>query len=105
MREKFEPKRFEPRKFEYRRFNDKPSFHSPKEVIFESRAKAEEIWLAVNDVIDKYGYATVSDVYDLVDANSNYLDTKYGWASGLTDELIVSTDDGWIIDFPDACEI
>lgn len=105
LHKKFDPKRFEPRKFEYARFNREHSFHAPNEIIFESRVKANEIMLMLNDLIAEYGCATIADFYDLVDAETNYIDTKYGWHEGFSDELIIRAKGGWIIDFPDTCEL
>ena len=102
---KFEPKRFESKKFEYSRFNSKPSFHTPNEVMFESRDKAEEILSTLNDLFDEYGSVTVADFYDLVDVNHSYIDTKYGWTEAFKDDMTVRMKDHYIINFPVAKEL
>lgn len=102
---KFEPKRFEPRKFEYSRFYNKVRYGSPKEYVFGSHSEAEEVRLKMNDIIAKYNCASIADFYDLVGESSAYTHTQFGWKEGLSDELIVSTTDGWRIDFPEVCEL
>lgn len=102
---KFESKRFEPKKFVYSRYDTKYERRSPKDVIFATRTDAEETRLKMNDYIEEYGQASVADLYDLVGDVAVYTDNKIGWKEGLSDELIVSTKDGWIIDFPDTCEL
>ena len=105
LREKFEPKRFEPKKFEYFRFNSRAkNFCSPNEAFFSSYTEAEETLLEMNDIIERYGWVTIADFYDLVGANHIYRDTKCGWKDGLSLDLIGKDSDGWTIIFPDVCE-
>lgn len=99
-------KKFEPKKFEYSRFNTKPKHEcAPKDFIFRSHTEAEEVRLKMNDVIALYGCVSVADFYDLVGNAAVYTDNKFGWKKRLSDELIVSTKDGWYIDFPEVCEL
>ena len=102
---KFEPKRFEPRKFEYHQFYNKVKYGSPKEYVFRSHAEAEEVRLKMNDIIAESNCASIADFYDLVGETSAYADGMYGWKEGLSDELITSTANGWIIDFPEVCKL
>lgn len=103
IREKFEPKRFEPKRFE-----SKPSIkyrRSPKGFIFGSRIEAEDVRLKLNDIIARYGCASIADFYDLVGWDTVYTDNKFGWKEGLSDELITLTANGWTIYFPEVCEL
>ena len=47
-----------------------------------SRKEAKLVLICMREIIDRYGYATLSDFYDLVEHKlSTYLDTKTGWYS------------------------
>jgi len=55
------------------------SVHDFKEIILESRAEATEVLEKLNDLIDQYEQATISDLYDLVGVTGAYTDDKWGW--------------------------
>lgn len=46
-----------------------------------SRREAKLVLTCMQEVIDKYGWVTLSDFFDLVDYKSTYLDNKTGWRS------------------------
>lgn len=50
-------------------------------IIFESRNEAEKVLNAMEELIEKYGAVTVSDVHELCNTNSTYTDNKYGWTN------------------------
>lgn len=100
MHEKFEPKRFE-----YTRFHNKVKYGSPKAYVFGSHNEAEEVRLKMNDIIARYECASVADFYDLIGETAVYTDTQFGWKKALSVELITSTANGWIIDFPPVCTL
>lgn len=106
MHKKFEPKSFKPRKFEYSRFNTEQKYRSPKDIVFTSQSEAEEVRLKFNDLIGQYSCVSVADLFDLTGMTTVYTDTLYGWTKGLSDDLIITNaSGGWIIDFPDVCEL
>lgn len=74
-------------------------------VIFETKVEAEKVRRWLNEIIAEYGYASAADFYDMVGETCYNADTKYGWKNFLNDELIVSTANGWTIDFPEVCEL
>lgn len=74
-----------------RRSDDRPSYgsisrraratHDFSEVIVETRVEAEEVIDTLGALIEQYGVATVSDLYELVGISGEYTDRKYGWTS------------------------
>lgn len=55
--------------------------------------------LALSDLIKTYGFAYVSDLYDIVNISNEYENTKYGWYD-LTSASIKDTRDGYVLDLP-----
>ena len=50
---------------------------------FSSRKEAEDVVSTLIEVIKLYGFATVSDLYEIVGRESSYTDSKYGWTDVL----------------------
>ena len=51
------------------------------ELIFPSRGEAEAALMQMEDVIARYGFVTVCDLYDMVDLTAPYTSQKYGWTN------------------------
>lgn len=69
------------------------------DIILESKADAEDVMDNLIETIDKYGVATVADLYDLIGKSSQYTDNDYGW----TDLSLSKTRpvrEGWLLDLP-----
>lgn len=49
------------------------------ELEFDDRGDAEMVIRQMYGAIEKYGYATIADLYDLVDLTAPYTSQKYGW--------------------------
>ena len=70
-------------------------------VIFDSRQEVENVINDIDLLVKKYGYVTVTDLYDLVGATHYYTDNLYGWAS--TDYFeVVRCRDGYQLKVPTA---
>lgn len=67
--------------------------------IVKSRAEAEDIRSILVELTDKYGAATVADLYDLLGKTGYYTDNKYGWTD-LRNARIVRVREGYLIDLP-----
>ena len=78
--------------------------YSTDDIILSSRAEAEEVLLRLDELVDTYGLARVSDLYDLVGVTGNYTDNNYGWTNTRNAE-IVRVRDGYIIKMPRAIPI
>ena len=54
--------------------------HDFDDIVLATRAEALEVLAKMDDLIDKYGVVTVSDLYDLLDLPAEFTDEKWGWA-------------------------
>ena len=70
-----------------------------KDITFNDRADAEEVILAMQDTIARYGSVTVGDFYDMIGQHGTYTDLKYGWRD-LNQTAPTRYGGGWRIDFP-----
>lgn len=71
----------------------------PDGVAFNNREDAEQVLWELVNLIKMRRFAYVSDLYDFIDVDSTYADTKYGWYD-LTNASIKHTRDGYILDLP-----
>ena len=46
-----------------------------------SRKEAKDILNAMRELIDRYGFVTLAEFYELMGSNSCYLDNHRGWRS------------------------
>lgn len=73
--------------------------HNFDEIVLETRLEAETVIERLDDLCDRYGQATVSDLYELVGVTGDFTDEKYGWvdmrASGVS-----RVRDGYLLDLP-----
>lgn len=74
------------------------------DIIYESRGEAEAVLEQMLDVIDRYKFITVGDMYDMAGLPQPYTSNKYGWTSLRTAET-VRTRDGYTIKLPKAMPI
>lgn len=74
----------------YNRFYDQPQRNRSEyqqsmglnyeNIEFDNRGDAESVLVAMEDVIERYGRATVAELYELADIpTNNYALNKYGW--------------------------
>lgn len=71
------------------------------DIILSTRGDAEAVLSQLDAIIDQYGAAKVSDMYDLVGRTFEYTDDRYGWDS-LRSARIVRVRDGYLLDMPKA---
>lgn len=70
--------------------------------IFATRMDAEEVLTTLEDMIDQYGSACVSDLYDACgQTTSNYQLNKFGWKN-LSMASVVRVRDGYMLKLPKA---
>lgn len=70
-------------------------------VLVDTRAEAEASIFGCEELIDKYGMASIADFYDLVGITSKYTDYKYGWED-VKSATITRTREGYLIKMPKA---
>lgn len=73
--------------------------HDFDEIIIESRDEAEEVLERLNDMIDIYEMATVSDLYDLVGISTEFTDEAWGWTD-LRRASIQRVRNGYLLNMP-----
>lgn len=69
------------------------------EIVFPSRGEAEAVRDQLVDIIAKYGFATVSELYDMIDETAPYTSNRYGWTN-LRNAEVQRVRDGYIIKLP-----
>lgn len=74
------------------------------DIIFDGRGEAEAVLDRMEEMIDRYGFVTVADLYDMVDLTAPYTANKYGWTSVRTVEVVRSRD-GYVLKLPRASAI
>ena len=89
-----------------RRYDNSRSLagYSYDDIVLGSRAEAEEVLLAMGDLLDTYNVVRVADLYDLVGVTGRYTDNDYGWTN-LRDADVKRVSDGWLLKLPRATAI
>lgn len=75
------------------------------DILFETRAEAQEVLISLADIIDEYGSASIADFCDLCGVTEEYTDHKYGWTD-VSKSTIESVRGGYfVINLPRARQI
>ena len=95
----------------YRSYYDKDDRHSSSartrsqfdydDIIFETKGEALAVRDQMDDLIDRYGFVTVADMYDMVDISAPYTSNKYGWTN-IRNAEPVRVREGYILKLPRA---
>ena len=78
--------------------------YSFDKVVIDDRGEAEEVLSQMDDLIDRYGIATIADLNEALGISGEYTDNKYGW-SNLRNAEVVRTRDGYMLKMPRAMVI
>ena len=71
------------------------------ELIYETRADAEKVLSGMTEIIDRYGFVTVTDLYDISGLpGAYYTDSIIGWKGSIKESTIKKVRDGYVIDLP-----
>ncbi len=70
------------------------------EILLETRAEAEAVLARMDDIIDRYGTATIGDLYDLVGITANHTEEKYGWTNLKTASPYRTRNNMYSLDLP-----
>lgn len=68
-------------------------------VILKNREEAEHVIDQLVETIERFRWATVADLYDLVGQSGNYTDRDWGW-DNLRDARIERVREGYLVDLP-----
>src|SRR5436190_15059627 len=74
--------------------------HDFDEVVLESRTEAEEVIDQLFEVVNRYGTATVADLYELVGLAAAHTDHKWGWTD-MHGAGVSRIRGGYLLDLPD----
>lgn len=74
------------------------------DIVVPTRGDAEAVIEQMDELIDRYGFVTVADMYDMVDLTAPYTANKYGWTNIRSAEP-VRLKDGYTIKLPKAMPI
>lgn len=77
------------------------SSYNYDDIVLNSRDEAEEVLIAMSDLVERYGMASVSDYYELVGVTGTYTDCNYGWKDLHMAKILRNTD-GYMIKLPKA---
>lgn len=72
--------------------------------VFDSRGEAEAVLSQMGDIIERFKYVTVADLYDMVDKVPPFTANKYGWTS-IRNADVVRDRDGYRLKLPRAMMI
>lgn len=77
------------------------------DIKFSSRSDAARVREEMVNVIDRYGFVTVLDYYDMAEITAPHTANKYGWMSkqSIIHADIIGVRDGYIIKLPKAMPI
>lgn len=73
--------------------------HNFADITLTTRGEAIEVLEALIDRVDRFGAATVSDMYDFVGYTGSYADRRYGWTN-LQDSDVRQVRDGFTLELP-----
>lgn len=73
--------------------------HDFGEVILQTRGEAENVLDRLQDLVDQYDVATVSDLYELVGITGSFTDDKWGWTD-LRGASVRRVRDGYLVELP-----
>lgn len=80
------------------------SVYDYDEYVITNRGEAEDVLSSLEDIVERYGTASVADFYELLGVSCNFTDYRYGW-SDLRNARVVNVRDGYVIKFPKAMPI
>lgn len=75
------------------------------EIIFDNKGEAEMVLTKLDEVIATYGWARVSDLYDLAGMTCDYTYNDYGWTNLSTARSVPVRGGGYVLDLPRALPI
>lgn len=69
-------------------------------ILFDSRETAENVLEESKEIINKYGFVTIADMYDLAGLDAPYTGQKYGWVD-LKEAKIIRVRQGYELVLPE----
>ena len=75
-----------------------------EDIIFTNRGEAEAAKQQMEDIVAKYGFVTVNDLYEMTPLSAPYTSQKYGWMN-VSNVEVVRVRDGYVLKLPRAVPI
>lgn len=73
--------------------------HDFDEIVIDNRSEADSVIDGLATLIDDFGVATVSDLYDLVGMTGSFTDNKWGWFN-LREASVIRIREGYLLNLP-----
>lgn len=73
--------------------------HNFDEILLSNRADGDQILGTLQELIQQYGHAKVSDMYELAGISGSFADNKWGWYD-LSDARVRAVQDGYLLNMP-----
>lgn len=74
--------------------------HDFDDIVLEERGEAENVIDGLYEVVNRYGVASVADLYSMVGIQSTHVDTKWGWTQ-LRGAGVSRVRGGFLLDLPE----
>lgn len=74
--------------------------HDFGEIILETRAEGNEVIEQLYAIVDQYEFATVKDLYDMLDIEGTPQDLKWGWTSMMGSDIRRLSDGTYLLELP-----
>lgn len=75
--------------------------HDFDDIVIPSRQDAEEVIDRLFDLLDRYGSASVAELYELTGIQSSHVDHKWGWRDLRGSKAARLRSGGFLLDLPD----
>lgn len=72
-----------------------------EDIVIASRGEAENVLIQMEELIERYNYVTVLDLYDMLDRTAPYTADRYGWTT-IKNASVVRDRDGYLLNLPKA---
>ena len=91
-----------------RQFNNRSrrseGMYTFEDVIFDNRGEAEEVRDQLNYNIERYGYVSILDYYDMCGLRTRPADANFGWTN-IQYATVERVSGGWLLRLPDVMPI
>ncbi len=74
------------------------------DIVFSRRGDADAVLDKMDEIISKYGFASVADLHDFTGVTSNFTDQQYGWTT-TRNARVIRVRDGYAIELPNPTHI
>lgn len=73
--------------------------HNFDELVLSTRAEGDQILGNLQELIEQYGFAKVSDMYEMAGVSGSFADNKWGW-SDISSARVRAINGGYLLEMP-----